>query len=188
VDVASTALVVVDVQNGFVTEFSRPIVPTVADLVERWQAAGGAVVFTRYLNYEGSPFERIIRWYALRDSPETDLVPELLPYVGDERAVVFDKRIYSLFTPEGAEFVRAAGWTDLVFCGIATESCVLKSAVDAFELGYTPWILQDASASHAGPAAHAAGLLVAGRFIGPDQIIPTQKILDLLPAAASPAS
>jgi hypothetical protein len=35
----------------------------------------------------------------------------------------------------------------------------------------TPWIVQDASASHAGPAAHSAGITVAARFIGPNQII-----------------
>ena len=40
VDSAKTALVVVDMQNGFVTENSRPVVPVIADLVERWTAAG----------------------------------------------------------------------------------------------------------------------------------------------------
>ncbi|MGW1511215.1 isochorismatase family protein [Streptomyces sp. NPDC002394] len=64
---------------------------------------------------------------------------------------------------ETAELIPRAGWTDLVFCGIAAESCVLKSAADAFEHGYAPWIVTDtcASASDTGPHVHDAGLLVA---------------------------
>ena len=36
-------LVVVDVQNGFITEHSQPVVPVIVDLVRRWQAAHGDV-------------------------------------------------------------------------------------------------------------------------------------------------
>ena len=72
-----TALVVVDVQNGFVTDVSRPVVPVIAELVERWTAAGRPVVFTRYLNHPGSLFERLMDWRKLADAPETDIVPEL---------------------------------------------------------------------------------------------------------------
>ncbi len=167
---SKTALVVIDVQNGFVNERSRHVIPIVVDLVAEWQGAGGDTIFTRYLNYPGSPYERLMQWSLLQTSPEIDIVPELAPYVDRARAII-DKKVYTLFTGEGVEVIRRGGWTDLVFCGIATESCVLKSAVDAFELGYTPWIVHDASASHDGPATHEAGLLVAGRFIGANQLI-----------------
>ncbi|MBV9730068.1 MAG: isochorismatase family protein, partial [Pseudonocardiales bacterium] len=105
-------LVVVDVQNGFITEHSQPAVPIIADLVRRWQAAHGDIVFTRYLNYPGSPFERLIGWTKMTDGPETELVTELTPYVGAHTHVI-DKYIYSLFTPEGTQLVEERGWTDL---------------------------------------------------------------------------
>ncbi|HEX4103679.1 MAG TPA: cysteine hydrolase [Pseudonocardiaceae bacterium] len=168
-------LVVVDVQNGFITEHSQPVVPVIVDLVRRWQAAHGDVVFSRYLNYPSSPFERLIGWTKMADSPETDFVTELAPYVGPHTPVV-DKYIYTLFTPEGTQLVDEHGWTDLYLCGIDTDSCVLKTAVDAFERNLTPWILKDACASHAGPEAHAAGLFIAGRFIGTNQIIQTASL------------
>jgi nicotinamidase-related amidase len=177
-------LVVVDVQNGFITEHSEPVVPVIVDLVRRWQAAYGDVVFSRYLNYAGSPFERLIGWTKMADSPETDFVPELAPYVSTHTPVV-DKHIYTLFTPEGTQLVDEHGWTDLYLCGIDTDSCVLKTAVDAFERDLTPWILKDACASHAGPKAHAAGLFIAGRFIGANQIIQTASLPEsILPLPA----
>jgi nicotinamidase-related amidase len=168
-------LVVVDVQNGFIRAESQHVVPIIADLVSRWQGGGGDVVFTRYLNYPGSPFERLIHWTELQTSPQIDIVPELKGYAESATAIV-DKTIYSLFSEEGRALVSEHGWTDIYVCGIATESCVLKTAVDAFELDLTPWLLEDASASHAGSAVHDAGVLVTSRFIGPDQVI---KVADI---------
>ncbi|MFY1573368.1 cysteine hydrolase [Verrucosispora sp. WMMD703] len=167
-------LVVTDMQNGFVREQSAHIVPIVVGLVDRWQEAGGETVFTRYLNYPGSPFERFFGWRRLQSPPETDIVSELRPFV--KRGMILDKRIYSPFTDEGIRLFEQQDWDHLYFCGIATESCVLKGAVDAFERGFTPWLIADASASHAGAEAHAAGLLVARRFIGPGQVIELKDI------------
>lgn len=163
-------LVVVDMQNGFVNDRSRHVIPAVVELVDRWLDAGRDVVFSRYYNYPGSPFERMIKWSALQSSPEIDIIPELADRAARAHTVL-DKKTYTVFSNEGASLVERAGWTDLVFCGIATESCVLKSAVDAFERDLTPWIVTDACASHGGGDAHAAGLLVAKRFIGGGQLI-----------------
>jgi nicotinamidase-related amidase len=177
-------LVVVDMQNGFLNEHSLHVVPRVVSLVEQWEHAHGDVIFTRYLNYPGSPYERLINWSRLQSPPETEIVDELKPHMERSRAVI-DKTIYSLFTDEGKKLVRDAGWTDLVFCGVATDGCVLKSVVDAFELDYTPWVVRDACASHAGEAIHEAGLLLTGRFIGRRQLIDIKTIIsNVLPASA----
>lgn len=146
--------------------------------MHRWQAAGGDTLFTRYINYPGSPFERSFGWQRLQSSPEVDFVPELLPYLN--QGVTLDKRIYSPFTSEGVALFKQHEWDEFYFCGIANESCVLKGAVDAFEHNFTPWLISDASASHAGNEAHEAGLLVARRFIDPRQLISLTDIPDHL--------
>jgi nicotinamidase-related amidase len=184
VTIDSAALVVVDVQNGFVNHHSERAVPVIAALAQRWLNAGRPVVLTRYHNHPGSPFERYFSWTRLQGPPETDIVPALIALVPDAHAVI-DKRGYTLFTPEAEKLIAKEGWTDLVFCGIATESCVLKSATDAFEHGYAPWLVTDASASDAGPAVHDAGLLVARRLIGPGQLISTDTLLAQLPEAGA---
>ncbi|MDQ3763518.1 MAG: cysteine hydrolase [Actinomycetota bacterium] len=177
-------LVVVDVQNGFITEHSKPVIPVIVDLVRRWQAADGDIIFSRYLNYADSQFERLIGWTKMTHGPEIELVTELAPYIGPSIPIV-DKYIYTLFTPEGTRLVDEHGWTDLYVCGIDTDICVLKTAVDAFERNLTPWVLKDACASHAGPKAHTAGLYIIGRFIGTNQIIQTTSLPEsLLPLSA----
>ncbi|MFD7022489.1 cysteine hydrolase family protein [Promicromonospora sukumoe] len=172
------ALVVVDVQNGFINRHSQHAVPAIADLIKAWAGIGLPVVFTRYLNEPGSAYERYFSWSRLMDSPETDLAPEIQPLAAGHPVV--DKLGYTLFSDEGAALVADQGWGDLVFCGIATESCVLKSAADAFERGYGPWIVTDACASDAGPETHEAGLTVARRLIGRRQLVTTSNLLESL--------
>ncbi|WP_398692045.1 isochorismatase family protein [Streptomyces atratus] len=91
---------------------------------------------------------------------------------------------YTLFTPEADELIRRAGRTYLVFCGIATESCVLKSAADAFEHVYAPWIVADALASGVGPDIHDAGLVVACGLIGTGQLVTAEHVVGQLTACA----
>jgi nicotinamidase-related amidase len=179
VELSSAVLVVIDMQNGFVRQPSQHVVPAVVDLVDRWQAAGGATVFTRFINYPGSPYERLIGWSRVAEAPETDLVDALRPYAARATATV-DKPGYTLFTDHGTQVIADGGWSDLVFCGLTTESCVCKSAVDAFERDFTPWVVTDACGSHGAVEAHEAGLLILRRFIGQGQMIASADLAQLL--------
>jgi nicotinamidase-related amidase len=167
-------------QNGFVRENSAHVVPVIADLVQRWQSAGGDTIFTRFFNRTGSPYERLIHWSQMMNPPQTDIVDELAPYASKATAVI-DKPGYTLFSPRGAQVIADGGWRDLIICGLATESCVCKTAVDTFERNLIPWVLTDACASHAGNHAHQAGLLVIERFIGAGQLLTTSQVPPLVP-------
>ena len=180
------ALVVIDVQNGFVNAGSAHVVPVVADLAARWADAGGAVVLTRYRNHPGSPFERLIGWTRLQDEAEIELVPELAAVA--DRAVVANKTGYTALTPQVAALAAEHGWTDLFLCGIDTASCVLITAAAVFEAGLTPWVVADACASNATSVppeeAHAAGLMLIRRLVGAGQVITSGEALDRLPVRA----
>ncbi|WP_314223594.1 isochorismatase family cysteine hydrolase [Streptomyces zaehneri] len=176
VEPRSTALLVIDVQQGFVNRHSGGVLPTIVRLVEGWRAAGGPVVLTRFYNAVGSPYETITGWTRLRTPEEQALVTELAPFV-DAAAAVINKAQASVFTPEGAEILRRSGWTDLVLCGIDTDACVYDSAVAAYQGGYRPWIVTDACASSGGAQYHDAALLLAARNIGASQLITSEAVL-----------
>lgn len=182
-DPRTTPLFVIDVQNGFVNDRSRHVVPVIADLIDRWEAAGGPVLFSRYFNHADSPFVRLLDWTALQEAPETDIVPELAERAARATAVI-DKTTYGAFLQNVIDDFRDNAWSEVVLCGIATDSCVLKTAIDAFENNITPWLVTDACASEAGPDVHQAGLTVARRMIGSRQLITTGALADF---AAPPA-
>ncbi|MZE76778.1 isochorismatase family cysteine hydrolase [Streptomyces xinghaiensis] len=176
VDPRSTALIVIDVQQGFVNRHSRGTLPAIVRLVEGWRAAGGPMVFTRFHNELGSPYETITGWTRLRTAEEQALVEELAPFT-DSAVTVIDKARSSVFTPEGAQLIRDQGWSDLVLCGIDTDACVYDSAIAAYQSGYRPWIVTDACASTGGPEYHDAALLLAARNLGADQLVTSETIL-----------
>ncbi|MFI0976744.1 isochorismatase family cysteine hydrolase [Streptomyces sp. NPDC021093] len=169
-------LVVVDMQNGFITPETASVVPTVVDLVEHWERTGRDVVFTRFFNPPGSPYERLMHWTGFREPPENELIAELTDHAANSVAVV-DKAQYSAFTGEMDKLVRLREWTEFVICGIATEMCVLKTAVDAFEQGFRPQIVTDASQTYMGAEAHEAGLALAARLVGSEQLTTVRSLL-----------
>ncbi|MBK9214662.1 MAG: cysteine hydrolase [Chloracidobacterium sp.] len=174
-------LIVIDMQNGFLGSRSNYIIPSVVQLVEECQKRKIPTVFTRFHNRENSPYERLIGWTRLRNAPETDLTPELSQFA----QTIIDKDFYSSFTEEFAELVKKNDWRTLILCGVATESCVMKTAVDAFEKGFTPIVISDACASHAGEDVHASGLMILGRFIGKDQLVTSNDLIRKLDTIAA---
>ncbi|MFB7293528.1 isochorismatase family cysteine hydrolase [Actinacidiphila glaucinigra] len=176
VDPRSTALLVIDVQKGFVNRHSQGAVPAIVRLVEGWRTAGAPLVLTRFHNESGSPYEKITGWTKLRTPDEQALIAELAPYV-DGAAAVIDKTQASVFTPQGSQLIRDAGWSDLVLCGIDTDACVYDTAMAAYHSGYRPWIVTDACASTGGVQYHEAALLLATRNISATQLVTSETIL-----------
>jgi nicotinamidase-related amidase len=166
-------LLVVDLQNGFVNDNTRPILSNVNRLIEAFSGRGEPIAFTRFVNTPGSGYERWIGWSRFMSEPENALSDEIDSSVGR----VFIKHAYTAFTEEFASHLNDLGVERLVICGIATDGCVLKSAVDAFERGIEPLVVSDACASHAGVAVHDAGLMLIGRFIGAGQLKPTEDFV-----------
>ena len=69
-----------------------------------------------------------------------------------------------------ADRLRQEGWPQISIVGIDTDMCVLKIAMDIFDLGIEPVVLVDGCASTAGLQAHLAGLAILSRNIGPHQL------------------
>jgi len=181
-DTWTPALLVVDAQNGFVTPASAHVVPVVAELVESWLGTNHPVVFSRYFNYADSPYQRLMGWTGLLEAPETDIVDALTPFTEHPATHVIDKSGYTALTTEGMALLTGLGITDVMVCGIDTDGCVLKTVLDAFESGFTPWVLADACASsttrHPAQQVHDSALLLMSRLIGAGQIIDTARALD----------
>lgn len=178
------ALLVVDAQQGFVNQHSAHAVPVIVDLATRWAATGRPTIFTRYWNYAGSPYETLIGWRDLYGPPATDIVPELVPLTTKPNARTLDKRTYTALTPEGLAMVGELDVTDLIICGIATDACVLKTSLDAFDHGYVPWVVRDAVASnatrHSAQEVHESALLLISRLVGGGQIIEARQVREAI--------
>jgi nicotinamidase-related amidase len=165
-EVMSPTLLVVDVQIGFLNQFTRHIPPRIAHLVE--SGAFTPLLFTRFINVADGPYPRFLGWRACAGPPETDLAPELTRWATADR--VFAKPGYAGISDELAAHLTELAPDEVTIVGIDTDMCVLKVALDVFDLGIKPVILVDCCASTAGLQAHLAGLAVLARNIGADQL------------------
>jgi biuret amidohydrolase len=152
-DPASTALVVVDMQNdfchpeGFYHSIGRPsepirgAIPPIVRLLEAARRAGLIIVFTRLVHDPNQPeiTERhrlAPGGWASRDrrllpgSWGADVVDELAPRPSE---YVIDKADYSAFYGTNLEAIlRRRGVRSLILTGTVTYACVLHTAFDAF--------------------------------------------------------
>ena len=157
------ALLIVDVQAGFINDATRHILPKVDALQRRYEH----VYATRFINAEGSPYRRLLGWHRFyADSADVPLAFQPV-----ENAVVIDKHVYTCVTPEFLADLRAKRIEEVAVCGIDTDACVSKCAVDLFENGMRPILISDACASHAGAEYHDCALRILRRLIGRTQII-----------------
>lgn len=159
-------LLVVDVQHGFINDFTRHIPDRVVTLIERNDYA--PLLFTQFINVEGGPFQRFVGWSACADEPETTLVPELAPYASDE--AIFSKPGYAGLSDDLAAYLKAEQIERITIVGIDTDMCVLKVALDIFDLNIEPFVLVDCCSSTAGLQSHLAGLAVLARNLGADHL------------------
>ncbi|MBL26368.1 MAG: hydrolase [Rhodospirillaceae bacterium] len=157
-----SCLLIIDLQKGFVNDATHHVVAP----IEAAQADYDVVIATRFQNPPGSPFRRLIHWE--RFAPHSD--ETAFAFAPREDARVIDKPRYTCVDSALRNWLVARDISRVHVCGIDTDICVTKNAVDLFEAGLEPIVLSALCASHAGRDRHEAGLVTLARFIGQDQI------------------
>lgn len=158
-------LVLIDVQNGFITKETEYILTPVNNLLESQKF--DFIIATRFDNKNGSPFQRLLSWYELSTEGEAKL------YDSVEKAadLIINKNLYTAVTNKMLDFIKENKISDVFIAGIGTDTSVLKTAADFFEHGVRSYVLSEFTASGGGKDNHDAGLKVLKRLLGEDAVI-----------------
>jgi len=155
-DPDSTALVVVDMQNGFChpdgslyAPGSEAAIEPVVDLTERAHDADLQVIYTRDVHppeqfEDAHYYDEFDRWgeHVLEGSWETELVAEI-PLDDADHTVV--KHTYDAFYQTELEgWLRAHGIDTLLLCGTLANVCVFHTAGSAGLRDFKPVLVEDA--------------------------------------------
>jgi len=184
VDLARTALVIIDMQRDFlepggfgetlgndVSRLARAVPPTQRVLAAA-RAAGMLVIHTREghrPDLSDAPIAKVERGHPsmrigapgpmgrilIRGEPGHDIIPELYPIAGEP---VIDKPGKGAFyaTDLGA-LLDKSNIQFLLVCGVTTEVCVNTTVREANDRGYRCLVLEDCCASYF-PEFHQAGI------------------------------
>ncbi len=160
---APKVLIVVDAQKGFVTASSERVLPQLEALQSRFDR----VILTKFQNPDPSPFRRILDYCELSpESPDTALA--IKPR---DDAVVISRALYTCITAELQGILSGWGVCEVYVAGIATEACVLKTALDLFEADIRPIVIADACASDKNDRFHTMAIELITSLIGGDNVI-----------------
>lgn len=177
---ARTALIVIDVQNDFVSPEGalgqagldmRLLEPALAEIEMLIAGARGAqipIVFARVVTRPETDSEAL-RLKTARSGLSLDEIAicragtpgvdyyRVQPHAGD---IEIEKTLYSCFVNTSLdETLRERGIDTLVVCGFTTECCVDSTIRDAFHRNYNVFLAADACAAYS-PALHASTLQI----------------------------
>jgi nicotinamidase-related amidase len=158
----SRALIVVDVQEGFVTPETEATVPRIVGHLQARGARYAAVIATRFVNLPGSLYVTERDWDEMTSGPDTRLVPD----VGACADIVLPKHGLAPDRDELLSTLRRADCGRVELCGFDTDQCVLATALLLWDAGIAPRVLAPLCSSSGGPDMHEAGLSTLRRAIG----------------------
>ena len=166
-------LVVMNMQNGLVdtpekVQLSQKIIElTQKHIFDR-------IVCVKFVNRDDGVFPKYHRYYDMHKGKEIDLVDELTA------DLVINRSIYSCVTEDFVEKVvkinDGDNLVELFLCGIGTDTSILKSALDLFELDIKPLVLSDYCMAYDNSAiTHMKGVKILEKMIG-EKCIVNKKI------------
>lgn len=167
------ALLVIDVQNGFVskggsydllgmeTSNYREIIPKIRDLINLCKNVSIPIFYTQAVR-ESSGIDLLTRSHKIlpksreerikkkpicvRETWDAEIVDEIKP--SEEDHVVIKRRDSAFYNTEIGVWLRSLNIDTIIFCGIDTSICVETSLRDAFNIGYDVILISDATASN----------------------------------------
>ncbi len=176
-----TALVVVDMQNGFCRDAGsvnqiglpasalQPAIEPCARLIAAARAARVPIIYTRYVYRADFTDGGLMVNELIPDlkkgrclmagTEDIEVIDELKPQSGD---YIIDKNRPSAFYATGMEpILKGLAVTDLVVCGVTTNCCVETTVRDASQRDYRSFVVQDAVAEYEADR-HAAAIKSMG--------------------------
>lgn len=160
-------LVVIDLQVGFINDKTIKVANNIRDLLDSGEYS--AVIATKFTNMPGSSFDSFLGWRGMLEEEEK----ELLPFVEWYADCVISKCSYSCVNTNFIQSLVAFCGSlpdEVTLVGVDTDACVLATAIDLFEIGIRPIIIEACVGSSGGDECHEAGMLLLKRSIGKEQI------------------
>ena len=179
---SETAVIVVDMQKDFcyeqgalyIGESARKIIPNVRKLLEKAFSAKIFTIFTQDWHDEDDDEFKYWPKHCIKQSEGAEIVYELADFA--EKSEIIRKQRYSAFFKTNLEDIL----TDkkiktLIITGVATNICVMHTAIDAFMRGLSVVVPHDCTATlgkyEQEYAMHHIKNVLSGKVIRSDDIL-----------------
>ena len=156
-------LLIVDVQKGFINVYTKHLPDKINKILKYYDK----IFVTKFYNEVDSFYDTLLKWKHLRKNTEEFE----LAFKPNKKVEIVEKNIYSCVNNSFLKKLKILNIKRIDICGIDTDICVTKCAVDLFENGIIPVVLQEYCASTDGYEAHENAIKTLNRFIGVNQVL-----------------
>jgi Amidases related to nicotinamidase len=204
-DLAQTALIVIDMQNGFCSpqgslgsngvdiSLMQATIQPVSQLIKASREAGILDAWTVQEHYPDDITRRRHRIIphtlrfgsgpaALIDTWDSEIVDELKPLFLPPAEVIRKHRFSAFFDTRLDTLLRMKDIKTLIVCGVSTSLCVETTIRDAYQRDYDVIIASDAIATDS-DEAHQASMRIAAKYFG--ACLRTSEIVELIEESRS---
>ncbi|MES2225116.1 MAG: isochorismatase family cysteine hydrolase [Patescibacteria group bacterium] len=151
-----TALLLIDIQQGFITDENKWVLPNIERLLK--EGSYDAHVEVVFSAPEGSLWDKQLHWTF----PKQDTVAEIAPLIPKERYLCIEKTTKSAFkgNKDLLAFLKELGIQEVHVIGLDTNDCVFATANEAFDLGFFSYVIEDCTVSSQSAALREAALMI----------------------------
>lgn len=162
-------LLVVDLQEGFRFKETEKTIPKISNLLESFE---GKTVFACFKNTPDSTFERTLGWEQFQGEEDTRILEE---FRDSNYEKVFHEG-YTVLNESLKKLIKGEGISEIYICGVYTDVCISKAAMDAFDQGFNVSVISDCCASPHGDKNHEAAIDTLKHVIGEDNVISIEEL------------
>ena len=156
-------LLIIDLQQAFINKNTQFLVAKIEKLVASKKY--GAAIFARFINHNDSAWVRKLNYRGCIAEDSKKII------ISINDNLVIDRCAYSAATDQLEKYIGDNKVNNVYLCGVDTESCVLKTALDLFEKGYNVYVLKDYCACTRGKKKHDSAIDMLRYNIGEEYVI-----------------
>lgn len=166
------ALVIVDMQEGFLNSNTEKLIPKMLKFIDRHKKSFELIIATQYVNHTKTPCYVFEGWKdCMKGTKDTNIVADIM----DRTDCVLEKDVYSCWSSDLVDIIQEHKVDKVYFVGVNTGCCVLHSAFDAYNNLQDCAVIEDLCGSTSGDESHRAAIRVLKECITKQRIITTEQ-------------
>ncbi|NCO79780.1 cysteine hydrolase [Candidatus Falkowbacteria bacterium] len=162
-------LLIIGMQKGFRYAESEALLPNLLKLKKSFK---GKIVFSKFVNDKDSLFEKQLNWTEFQNEEDKKLFSELRA----SNNIEFEHNGYTVINEALLQFIKENKIIKVYLCGIYTDVCITKTAMDLFDKGIETFVIEDACNSLHGKSIHDSAIESLRHILGKKQILLTNDV------------
>ena len=160
---------IIGMQKGFRYAESEALLPNLLKLKKSFK---GKIVFSKFVNDKDSLFEKQLNWTEFQNEEDKKLFSELRV----SNNIEFEHNGYTVINEALLQFIKENKIIKVYLCGIYTDVCITKTAMDLFDKGIETFVIEDAYNSLHGKSIHDSAIESLRHILGKKQILLTNDV------------